>query len=287
MANTNTIAKCKQYVNNQVEHLGMFERNMRFADLLRKPTEWKGNVFSYDKYSFASYSMGTVGDDGAVTTKAFTCQRVDKTLSQDRGDSLGLDVREKNEGQIAEGLAGLYNFYQIKVEVPTVEKYVAGVFASDTAIPKLYNGTSALTTSDILSKINALFVAIRNKRVNPKECILYISTTNKALLDEVAFGKGILTLGAWNGDATAEVEIYKGAKVVEIDDTTMGTVDFALVHPYAFSVIDILGIVNVLDVVPGKPGWAQVDVRDYFDAWAEPNATDGIVVALHTAQPSA
>lgn len=287
MANTNTITKCKQYVNNQVEHLGMFERNMRFADLLRRPTEWKGNVFSYDKYSFSSYSMGSVGDDGAVTTKAFTCQRVDKTLSQDRGDSLGLDIRDKNEGQIAEGLAGLYNFYQMKVEIPTVEKYVAGKFASDTAIPKLYNGTADLTTSTILPKLNALFVALRNKRINPKSCILYISTTAKAILDEVAFGKGILTLGAWNGDATAEVEIYKGAKVVEIDDETMGTVDFALVHPYAFSVIDILGIVNVLEVVPGKPGYAQVDVRDYFDAWAEPNATDGIVVALHTAQPSA
>lgn len=287
MANTSTIAKLTQYVNNQVEHLGMFERNMRFADLLVRPTEWKGNVFSYDVYSFASYSMGTVGDDGAVSKKGLTVTRTTKPLSQDRGDSLGLDVREKNEGQIAEGLAGVYNFYQMKVEVPTIEKYVAGVFASDTAIPKVYNGTSALTTSNILSKINALFIALRNKRINPKECILYISTTNKALLDEVAFGKGILTLGSWNGDASAEVEIYKGAKVVEIDDTTMGTVDFALVHPYAFSVIDILGIVDVYDKVPGQPGWAQIDVRDYFDAWVEPNATDGIVVALHTAQPSA
>ena len=273
----NSIAKCKQYVNSQVEHLDMFERNMRLADLLVKPTEWKGATFSYDVYSFASYTMGTFSN--GVSQKDFTCTRVDKTLSQDRGDSLTLDIRDKNEGQIADGLAGMYNFYQIKVEIPTIEKYaLAQMVSPNNGIVKLANGE--LSTSNIVSKLNAVFKQLKNKRVKVEECILYISTSAKSLLDEAVFGKGIIKIGEWNGNADANTEMYKGAKVVEIDDDTMQGADFVLVHPFAFSILDLLGLVNVFDYVPSKPGIGQIDVRDYFDAWVEPNATDGIGVVL-------
>jgi len=274
----NTIAKCKQYVNNQVEHFGMFEREMRFNDLLVRPAEWKGDTMSYDVYSFGSNEMGNVSD-GETSKATFVCTRVDRKLTQDRGDTLELDIRDKNEGQIADGLAGIYNAYQLKVEVPTVEKYTASKFADATnGVSKVANGT--LSTSNILSKLNNLFKIVKNKRVRVAECILYISTSAKSLLDEAVLGKGIIKIGEWNGNADASTETYKGAKIVEIDDATMGDIDFALVHPYAFSVVDILGIVNVFDYVPNKPGKGQVDVRDYFDAWTEPNALEGMAVAF-------
>lgn len=273
----NTIAKCKQYVNNQVEHLGMFERFMRFNDLMVRPTEWKGGTFSYDVYSFSDSNMGTFSN--GVEQKDFSCTRVDKTLSQDRGDSLTLDIRDKNEGQIADGLAGIYNFYQLKVEIPTVEKYVAKqMVAPENGLTKLANGD--LTTANILTKLNGAFKALRNKRIDTNQCILYISTSAKSLLDEAVMGRGIIKIGEWNGNASANTEIYKGAKIVEVDDETMQGADFVLCHPYAFSVLDLLGLVNVFDYIPGKPGIGQVDVRDYFDAWVEPNATEGICVAL-------
>lgn len=273
----NSIEKCKQYVNNQVEHLGMFQRFFRLADFLVRPTEWKGGTFSYDVYSFANNEMGTFNN--GVSQKDFTCTRVEKTLSQDRGDSLSLDIRDKNEGQIADGLAGMYNFYQAKVEVPTLEKYSIGAIVSaDNGVVKSATGT--LTVSNIEEAVDELYAKLENKRIDPKQCILGISVSAKKLLDRANKKNAIYEYGSWNGSVDTNILMYNGAKIVVIDDTTMQGCAFFLAHPYSFSVLDLLGIVDVYEKVPGKPGIAQIDVRDYFDAWLEPNATDGMAVAL-------
>ena len=45
----NTISYAKMYINNQQEHLGMFERNLLCADLLVRPVNITGKTISYGR----------------------------------------------------------------------------------------------------------------------------------------------------------------------------------------------------------------------------------------------
>ena len=74
--------------------------------------------------------------------------------------------------------------------------------------------------------------------------------------------------------------MVKGAKIVEVPDDYLNGAAYVIVHPLAFDIIPVLDIVEFHDRVPGKPGISQVDVREYFDAWTQPNGEDGILVGL-------
>lgn len=272
----NNIEKCKQYVNNQVEHLAMFKQNLLCADLLVKPEKITGKTISYDRYSFANYVMGSYNRDSGATQKDLTVERVDRELTQDRGDTLGLDTMDKQEGQIADGLAGAYNFYQVKVEVPTIDGYAFGSIAQPGAQNFV---TGSLTNANIVSKILNAEKILKNKRIKIGECLLYISVTANTLLSEAELAKAHLSEGFWNGVVDGQVSMFDKMKLIEVPDETLGCA-FIICHPMAASVIDVLGIVNVFDKVPGKPGKAQIDVRDYFDAWVEPSGEEGIVIGL-------
>lgn len=273
----NSIEMCKEYVNNQVEHLNMFARNLLCADFLVRKPDVKGNVISYDRYSFANYVMGTVSN-GSVSQKDFTCERVNKTLTQDRGDSLTLDIKDKLEGQIADGIAGLYNFYQVKVKVPTLDKYAFGKFAEVGGDEQIVV-TGSLTSANILGAIVDAKKPLKNKRIDTKECVLFISVSANALLEQATLGQARIHMGNWAGKLDAQVRMFDEMKLIEVPDDTLGCA-FIIAHPLSASVIDVLGIVELYERVPGKPGTAQVDVRDHFDAWVEPSGGEGIVVAL-------
>ena len=283
----NTISMAVEYVNNQQEVLRMFNTYLLCADLMKRNIEHKGKTVSYDALSFASYVMGSYNRRNGLSMKDFVFERKTRELTQDRGDSLDLDIADQNEAQIAGGIARVYNFYQIKVAIPTMDGYAFGKLAG------VGNGALAvahgsITSANIIGALNGDFAKLSNKRVKVNECLLYITAEKKALLDEAAFGKGVLTVGKWlgngewDGNLQADVQLYKGAKVVELPNDYLAGACWVIVHPLAFDVIPVLDIVNFHDRVPGKPGLAQVDVREYFDAWTQPNGEDGIVIGLES-----
>lgn len=276
----NTIAYAKQYVNNQAEVLRMFNTELLCRDLLKPLAEHKGKVVAYDRLSFASYTMGNYNRATGLTAKDFTFERVEKTLSQDKGDSLALDIMDKEEAQIADGIIGVFNFYNVKVVIPTIDTY-AFAQLSATGNGAKFNVHSSLTSANIVSALFADFKDLKNKRIKTNECIVYIGSTSMALLEEATFGKGILTIGNWNGDLETTAIMIKGAKIVEVpDDELPSDVQWIIVHPLAADVIPVLNAAEFKDNIPGFVGKAQVDVRYYFDAWVQPTGGDGVVVSL-------
>ena len=281
----NTITYAKQYINDQKEVLRMFNTELLCRDLLKPLIEHKGKVVAYDEISFASYTMGNYNRATGLTTKDFTFARKEKTLSQDKGDSLKLDIMDKEEAQIADGIVGVYNFYNVKVVVPTIDTYAFGAIAGEgtTAQTQVH---ASLTAANIVSALFGDFKVLKNNRVKTNECILYIGSSQMALLEEATFGKGILTIGNWNGDLETTAIMIKGAKIVEVpDDELPSDVLWVIAHPLAVDVIPVLSAAEFKDNIPGYVGMAQVDVRFYYDAWIKPNGGEnGVVVALSAAR---
>ncbi len=280
----NTITYAKQYINNQAEVMRMFNTELLCKDLIKPLAEHKGKVVAYDRMSFASYTMGTYNRATGLTAKDLTFERVEKTLSQDKGDSLSLDIMDKEEAQIADGIIGVYNFYNVKVVVPTIDKYTFGeIGKADSGAT--FNVHASLTKDNIVPALFDDFKTLKNKRIKTAECIVYIGSTSMALLEEATFGKGILTIGNWNGDLETTVMMIKGAKIVEVpDDELPSDVQWIICHPLAVDLIPVLAAAEFKDNIPGFVGKAQVDVRHYFDAWIQPNGGDGVVVSLTAAR---
>ena len=280
----NNIDYAKQYINNQSEVLRMFNTDLLCKDLIKPLTEWKGKTVSYDRMSFAAYTMGNYNRATGLSQKDLVFERVDKTLSQDRGDTLSLDIADKQEAQIADGIMGVFNFYNVKVVVPTIDKYAfAQLSATDNGAK--FNVHASLTKDNIVAALFSDFKDLKNKRVKTQECIVYIGSTSMALLEEATFGKGILTIGNWNGDLETTATMIKGAKIVEVpDDELPEDVQWIICHPLAADVIPVLNAAEFKDNIPGFVGKAQVDVRYYFDAWVQPTGGDGVVVSLTSAR---
>lgn len=276
----NTITYAKQYINNQAEVMRMFNTELLCKDLIKPLVEHKGKVVAYDRMSFASYTMGTYNRATGLTSKDLTFERVEKTLSQDKGDSLSLDIMDKEEAQIADGIIGVYNFYNVKVVVPTIDKYTFGEIGK-AGSGATFNVHASLTKDNIVPALFDDFKTLKNKRIKTSECIVYIGSTSMALLEEATFGKGILTIGNWNGDLETTAMMIKGAKIVEVpDDELPSDVQWIICHPLAVDLIPVLAAAEFKDNIPGFVGKAQVDVRHYFDAWVQPNGGDGVVVSL-------
>ena len=281
----NDIAMAVEYVNNQQEVLRMYNTYLLCADLMKRNIEHKGKTISYDALSFSSYVMGDYNRRNGVSIKDFKFERKTRELTQDRGDALDLDIADQNEAQIAGGIARVYNFYQIKVAIPTMDGYAFGKLAG-VGNGAFVSAHGTISAANIISKLNSDFAKLGNKRIKTAECLLYITSEKRALLDEAAFGRGVLTVGVWkgngewNGDIQTTSTMYKGAKIVEVPNDYLAGASWVIVHPLAFDVIPVLDIVNFHDRVPGKPGLAQVDVREYFDAWTQPNGEEGICIGL-------
>lgn len=281
----NSIETAIEYVNNQQEVLRMFNTYLLCADLMKRGIEHKGKTVAYDSLSFADYIMGSYNRRNGLDKKDFVFERKNRELTQDRGDSLDLDIADQNEAQIAGGIARVYNFYQIRVAIPTMDGYAFEKLAgAGNGVAVSAHGT--ISVSNIIGALNADFAKLGNKRVKTAECLLYITSSMRAILDEAAFGRGVLTVGVWkgngnwDGDLQTTATLYKGAKIVEVPDEYLKGAAWVIVHPLAFDVIPVLDIVEFHDRIPGKPGMSQVDVREYFDAWTQPNGEDGIVVGL-------
>ena len=276
----NTITYAKQYINNQAEVLRMFDTYLLTADLIKELVEHKGKTVAYDRMSFASYAMGNYDRSSGLSNKPVVFERVERTLSQDRGDSLDLDIMDKVEAQIADGIIGVYNFYEVKVVVPTIDAYAFGKMA------EVGNGAkvaphASLTSANIVEALFNDFAALRQKRVRTQECILYISASANALLEIASFGKGIIEVGNWGGNLDAQVKLVKGAKLVEVPDDLLGdNVQWIIAHPLAVDLIPVLAAAEFKDYIPGFVGKAQVDVRHYFDCWLQPNGEDGLIISV-------
>lgn len=271
MANTIS-AYAREYINNQEVVDTMFKTGSLFADLIKPLVSHKGKIISYDQLTMDG-TIGTFNRETGYPEKGITMTRVEKTLSQDTGDSLHLDAMDQDEAQIEGGIVRLYNNYVNKAQIPSFDTYVAGKVAVYSANTESVHGT--LSAATILGKLIADFGKLEKRRIKTKECILYISYEAKALLDEVAMTKGVLTLGNWGGNMDSTVELFRGAKVVACD--LPEHVDWVIAHPLSADAFIANQDATFFETVPGYGSRRkQVDVGLYFDCFVREEK--GIVV---------
>lgn len=278
----NTISKYAiEYVNSQEVVRTMFDKSSLFADLIKPLVSHKGKTISYDQLD-VSGEMGTFNRETGYPEKGITMTRLEKTLSQDRGDSLHLDAMDKDEAQIEGGIVRLYNNYVEDVEIPTFDAYVAAAIAAYNANTESVHGE--LGASTILGKLIADCGKLSKRRVKLNQCILYISYEAKALLDEVALTKAVFTTGNWNGNLDSTVEMFKGAKVVPC--ALPEGVDWVIAHPLSADAFIVNEDATFFEQVPNYGSRRkQVDCGLYFDCFVR--EVKGIVVGVPTTRASA
>ena len=273
----NTITKAVNYINNQAEVLRMFNVYSLTNDLVKTVADHKGNVCSYDKIDFSNYVLGDFDRTNGYGAKDFTFTRVNKTLTQDKGDSLYVDTMDKDEAQIADGIVSVFNVYNVKVRIPAVDKYRFSKLAEG-GLGKLAS-SSTPTANDILGKLLDDEAKIADERINFNECILYISTDNDALLKKANFANGYFSEGAWNGRIDLNTKMFDGAKYVVVPKAILGEgINWFIVHPLAFDALVIYQDNAFFDKVPGYGTRRnQIDTGIYHDAWIQPNGEKGVL----------
>jgi len=276
MANTFSVY-CKEYVNNQEVVLGMFNTFSLTQDLVKPLISHRGKTISYDQVILGSSGMGVFNRDTGYPSLGFTSTRVDKELSQDAGDKLYIDLMDQEEAQIEGGTVRIFNLYTIKNAIPSIDTYR---FSKANSLTTNHSAHASITATNIAGFLLADKAVLSQKRVKWNECIVYMSVTEKAKLDEANLSKSYISLGNWNGDMSAQAMIlFGGAKLIEVPDDMLGEgVAWTIVHPLAFDAYNVYGEAVFFDKIPGFGGRrGEVDVGFYHDAWVQPNGEDGIL----------
>jgi len=276
MANTFSVY-CREYINNQETVLGMFNTQSLTQDLVKPLISHRGKYISYDQVVLGSSGMGTFNRDTGYPALNFTSTRVEKELTQDVGDKLYIDLMDQEEAQIEGGTVRLFNQYLIKNAIPTIDAYR---FSKLNGLESNHTAHASITSTNIVGFLLADKAVLEQKRIKWGECIVYIAVSEKAKLDEANINKAYISMGAWNGDMSAEVALlFGGAKLVAVPDATLGTgIAWSIVHPLAFDAFSVYQEAVFFDKVPGFGGRrGEVDVGFYHDAWVQPNGEDGIL----------
>ena len=109
-----------------------------------------------------------------------------------------------------------------------VDTYVFAKIANTAGVT---NTKETITNSNAVGEIRKAFSVLRNNNVKLENLILYIDPSVKSMLDEQTFGKGIVTVGNWNGNLDFVVQMINGAKIVEVPNSRLPNgVQFILVH---------------------------------------------------------
>lgn len=279
----NTFSKyCIEYINSQEATLNMFNTYSLTQDLVKPLLSHRGKFVSYDHLTLPA-GVSAFDRANGYAKKDISMDRVEKELTQDVGDALSIDAMDADEAQVEGKTIRLFNNYVIKNLIPSVDGYRFGAMANEEVLSR---GHSSLSASTILSALLGDKAELGKKRVKFSECIIYISSSNGALLDEACIGKGWLTLGAWGGNLDAQAKMFQGAKLVEVPDDTLGEgVAWIIVHPLAVDAFVVNQDATFFETIPGYGSRKkEVDVGIYHDCFITPEGVNGIVVAY--SQPS-
>lgn len=284
MANTFSVY-CREYVNNQESLLAMFNTVSLTNDLVKPLESHRGKFISYDQITFASNVMGSYNRATGYSAKDITSTRVEKELTQDKGDSLSIDIMDQDEAQIEGGVVRLFNRYWLTIGIPSVDAYRFSVL---NALSSNHSAHASITATNIVGFLLADKAELAQKRIKWNECIVYIAVSEMSKLEEASMGKGYLALGSFNGDLSATVRLlFGGAKVVEVPDDMLGSgIAWTIVHPLAIDAFVVYQEAEFFDKIAGYgKRKAQVDVGVYHDCFVNPNGGDA-VLSVYNAVPT-
>lgn len=278
----NVIALAQAYLADPSNLNEVYKAASKTADLEAQTFQWLGgNVVKMPLDTFDAAGLGTY--DRATGFVALDVDRTwdTYTLSQDKGNKVLVDRLDMDESLMENGIISVANKYIRKVVVPAIDTYRFSKLVSGAGTTKLHTAATTdntITSSNVIAKLDEAFQTLAENEVEG-ELILYMTPAVKFSLEQALDKK--VVLGMWGGDATAKVEIYRDAKIVEVPASRLGTnINFILIARNA--VASIVRHQNAVFWAPGQvPGLdaGQIDYRVYYDLFVIANKTKGVYVS--------
>lgn len=274
----NTIERAVRYIQEPAALLKTLDLAVKTKDLEVPSTFIGAKTVKYQTIKFEDYDLGDFDREKGYGTKGTILEWTEQTMTQDKGDSLYIDKMDDEEA-MANGIVRIANRYIMQVQAPAVDKYrlskiaaathtnvVVGTFTADNIISKLLDGRKLLT----------------NSHINLANTILYISASAETALAGVTMNKGTLSLGNWNGNMEAKVNMFKEAKIVVVpDDYLPSGVQAILLNLDVAAAMKKYSECKYFSEIPGYGGRrAQADIGIYHDCFTYLEIERGIVLFL-------
>lgn len=278
----NNIALAVKYLGDPENLNGVFKAASLTADLEATKFKWDGaNAIKLPKNAFGN--LGTYNRASGHPSADVNRQWDTYTLSQDKGNKIEIDAMDLDESLVEGGVAALGNDYIRQVVVPGVDTYRLGKLATSAGTKKYHTNNAQkdnfIDVNTARAKIDEAFVALTNAEAMGAR-ILYINPEAKAALEQTFNGQ--IPLGTWNHIADTRVEVYKGAKVVEVPQARLGKdVNFILVALGAVTAVVKHRPFRVWlpGEIPGKDA-GQIDARVYHDLFVYVERVDGVYASF-------
>lgn len=274
----NNIATAKRYYNNDEELAKIYVAQSYTGDWQKENKAVGARTVAYRQVSLGSTVLGDFDRETGYTKKDITTSWVEKTLTQDKGDSLVLDKMDGEEAQFLE-IGTVANKYIREVQIPAVDKYR---FAQVIGATGVETETGSLSKTNIEEAIDAGLDYLYGLGVRDG-VTLKISATAYRALSNAAKESGSVSLGAWNGDLSAQVLTYGDivkAKITVVPNDIIGSgVNFILAPTAAIAAMVKYQENEYFDKIPGFGGRrTQMDIGIYHDCWVEPGAEKAVYV---------
>lgn len=274
----NDIKTAVRYLNNDAELAKIYTERSFTSDWLKENVAVGARTVKYRQTSFGSNILGDFDRETGYPRIEINSNWVEKTLTQDKGNSLMID---KMDGEEAQGIEIVTQGkkYETQIQMPSVDKYNFKTVATTTGV---HSTTITLTVDNIESTIDADLDYLYNIGVL-NGVVLHIKTSVARLLKQAAKKTGSISIGNWNGNLGVNVEIYGDtvqAKIKQVpDDYFPEGVNYILAPNDAIAFM-VKYQENVFhDKIPGFGGRRhQLDIGIYYDCWVEPGAEKTINV---------
>lgn len=274
-----SLAKAIKYIKTPEELEAVLFRNLYCQDLIVRDAKFIGAAtVNYQTISFDSYVMDSFSQSTGYDATGIVSAWKSLALTQDKGNKLLIDRIVEDEEVTAVGLVKYVKRYIETVQQPAVDTYVFGVIAAKTGVA---TRTATLSATTVLPEVNKAFAVLVNNNIKTENLIMYCSPTIKAFLDEATFGKGIITIGNWNGNVEYNVQMINGAKIVTVPDSRLPSgVQFILVHKDACPVFVKFQETEFFDKIPGFGSRKmEADIGIYYDSFVYDELVKGVYVS--------
>lgn len=270
----NTIESAVRYIKNEEELAKIFASTSTTGSW-EKPNVFIGaRTVKIQRVTLGTTVLGNFDRETGYTASNISIDWIEKTLTQDKGDSLYIDKMDNEEAQ-ANGIVGLHNRYIKQVQVPSVDKYRYAEVLKTVGIRKR---SVALTKDNIIKTLLDDFTYLTELGVDLSSLELRISPTTDSLLTEASINKGLISIGNWNGVMDATVRMFKTAKIIVVPEAILQA-DYILAHPIAISAQKKYQETVFFDTIPGFGNRrSQFDEGIYHDCYVEPGAELSICV---------
>jgi len=277
----NTINRAIAYIKEPAEIEAAFAEESKTMDLEVPNKAVGAQTVKYQHIEFGDYVLDDFSKTSGYSTKDIILTWKEKTLTQDKGDSLKIDIMDDEES-MANGIVALHNRFVKKVEVPALDKYrlstVAAIGGSN-----VINLT--LTSSNAVEQLFYARAMLQEYKIDITSLIFYCTSTVEANLKIEAMKQGYWKQGEWNGQLDAKLSSVDGIKILSVPSAYFNNtaIQGILLHPSAVAAMKKYQETVYFAQIPGfGKRRAQIDEGVYHDCWVYDELNRAICLFITT-----